>query len=61
MSKLRSPEFSGWEKKAYFTANQIPEWLEKHCAAKQRKRHCLSATAKEDGNNHQLSSGQHVQ
>jgi hypothetical protein len=49
----RGVELSGWEQ-AYFPAHQIREWLEKHCAAKQRNRPCLSALQKKTAN-HQLS------
>jgi hypothetical protein len=42
----RGRELSGWEL-AYLPAHKVREWLEKHCAERQRKKHCLSVLRKQ--------------
>jgi hypothetical protein len=43
----RGKELSGWEK-AYFTANETGEWLQKNCLSKQRNKHCFIELARTD-------------
>jgi hypothetical protein len=45
----RGKKLPGFET-VYFPAHQVREWLQKHCTAKQRKKHCLSTLREQTAN-----------